>query len=79
MGFTRGPEGGVGADQGPDAFEYDKADLKWAERDVSKDRGADGVKNVVRRLARIHPAELMADVSEENQNRSGEGCDLPRQ
>ena len=68
----------VSTDQRPGDFEHNKSDLKGMKGNVGKNRGADGVQNVVGGSARIHPSSLVADVGNQNEQRPGKRSGLPR-
>src|SRR5579863_5078559 len=69
---------GAQADQHPRYFHHDKSELKGTERNVSQNRGAESIENVVGRFARIHPVQLMTGVTDQNQQSSYEGKRLAR-
>src|SRR5450432_3584813 len=64
----QGPE----ADDGPDAFEHDEANLKWMERDPKQNRGPSSVQKVVGRTTGVDPSHLVAGIGNQNEERSGE-------
>lgn len=69
----------IHADQSPDHFQQYKADLKRMKSNVGENCGTDRIEEVVRNLAGVHPTNLVAHISNQNEERADKRSDLPRQ
>ena len=64
------------ADDCPDAFENDEAELEGMEGDPAEDDGASSVEDVVSGAAGVDPTQLVATIGDEDEERPEEGDEL---
>src|SRR5450631_201665 len=67
------------ADDGPDAFEHNEADLKGMERNPKQDQRSSRVENVVGGAAGVDPSHLVPGVGDQDEKRSDERNELASQ